>query len=270
MADASARLGGPDTQCDCKGTAKKYCPTDPSRLQGKLGQSKECHECQNPGRIDHGGGCISAVSVLSEGGFSGIIQAWLYRAIHKGVIGTPTRLHNGGHHGSAENHGEKPRGEGPTAMKEDPDQNRQASDGQPDDRDMIDGQVKVGRGEELSHESTGGLGPRLPECGVEAGPEMDDPSQQEDPEDPREEKEEDGRHETPLKQLSQSWDEETGQRGDHIPRTTLSRCGAVVHGEALTCEPISVQPPMIRIDQKRPARWSMGSVCQDHFSVASL
>jgi len=32
----------------------------------------------------------------------------------------------------------------------------------------------------------------LPECGIKAGPEMDDPSQQEDPEDTRENEEENG------------------------------------------------------------------------------
>jgi hypothetical protein len=159
MTDAPPGLGGPNAKSNGDRASEKDCPPDPSRLLGKLGQRKEGHEGKNPGCIDHGSGGIRSVSMLSERCFAGIIQSGLNRPVHEGIVGTPARLHNGGHDGGAEDDGKKPRGEGPAVMKEDADQDRQTGDSQPDDRDMVDGQMEVGRGEELIHKSKGGLGP---------------------------------------------------------------------------------------------------------------
>ena len=70
------------------------------------------------------------------------------------------------------------------------------------------------------------LTPWLPDCGVEASPEMDDPAQQENPENPSEDKEEDGGQQAALKELSQSGDEEARQGGDYVTRGALS----IAHG----------------------------------------
>jgi len=62
----------------------------------------------------------------------------------------------------------------------------------------------------------------LPESGIKAGPEMDDPSQQEDPEDSGENEEENGGEQASLKQLSQTGNKEASQGGDDIAGRTLS------------------------------------------------
>lgn len=62
----------------------------------------------------------------------------------------------------------------------------------------------------------------LPECGIKAGPEMDDPSHQEDPEDSGENEEENSGEQASLKQLSQTGNKEASQGGDDIAGRTLS------------------------------------------------
>jgi len=51
---------------------------------------------------------------------------------------------------------------------------------------------------------------------------MDDPAEQKDPQNPREDKEEDGGQQASLKELSKSGDEEARQGGNDIPGGSLS------------------------------------------------
>ena len=67
----------------------------------------------------------------------------------------------------------------------------------------------------------------LPEGGIEAGPEVDDPAQEKNPENSREDEEENGCEQSPLKELSEPGDKETRQRGDDITSGAL----AVAHGQ---------------------------------------
>ena len=62
----------------------------------------------------------------------------------------------------------------------------------------------------------------LPEGGIEAGPEVNDPAQEKEPENSCEDEEEDGSEQSPLKQLSEPWDKETRQGGDDIAGRSLS------------------------------------------------
>jgi hypothetical protein len=75
---------------------------------------------------------------------------------------------------------------------------------------------------------------------------MDEPSEQEDPEDAGEDEEENRRKESSLEQLSESGDEETRQRGDDIA------CGALAvgHGEVL-CGTLSDSKQKVEIPEKK-------------------
>jgi len=62
------------------------------------------------------------------------------------------------------------------------------------------------------------LARRLEESGVEYGPEMDDPPEQDKPEDCRQTKLDDRHQQSALKQLSQAGDEETTECGENVAR----------------------------------------------------
>lgn len=91
------------------------------------------------------------MAVLPEGGFARNIHSQTDRPINKGFLGLLPRLHDEGHGSSTQNHGEQTGSKGSTTVKEDTDQDRQTGDGQADDRDMVDGQMDMCRGEESLH-----------------------------------------------------------------------------------------------------------------------
>lgn len=62
----------------------------------------------------------------------------------------------------------------------------------------------------------------LPQRGIEDGPEVDDPSQENDPEEAGQDEVDDRHEEAPLKQLPQAGDEEATERSDDIARRSLS------------------------------------------------
>jgi hypothetical protein len=151
MADPPTGLSRPDAQTDRNRAPQEDSPTDPGRLPGKLDQRQEGKECQDSSGINEWSRNISTVGVLPKGGSPSLIQAGLDRAIHEGIIGGSTRLHDRRQHGGTEDHGQQSRGQGTTAVKDDADQNRQAGDGESDDRNMIQGDVEMGRREEGIH-----------------------------------------------------------------------------------------------------------------------
>jgi len=149
--DPSSGLCSPDTQTDGNRATQKDGPADPRRLTGKLDQRQERQERQNSGCINERSRDIGTVGMLPQGGSPSLIQAGLDRTIHEGIIGGATRLHDGGHRAGAEDHPQQSRGQGPAAMKEDADQNRKAGNGKSDDRNVIQGNVEMGRREEGVH-----------------------------------------------------------------------------------------------------------------------
>jgi hypothetical protein len=66
------------------------------------------------------------------------------------------------------------------------------------------------------------LARRLEKSGVEDRPQMDDPPEQDKPEDCRQTKLDDRHHQSALKQLPQAGDEETAECGENVTRRTLA------------------------------------------------
>lgn len=151
MADPPTGLSRPDAQTDRNRASQEDSPADPSRLTGKLDERKERKKCKDSSGVNKWRRDVSSVGMLPEGGLPRIIQSWLDRSIHEGIIGSSSRLHDRRQHGGTEDHGQQSRGQGTTAVKDDADQNRQAGDGESDDRNMIQGDVEMGRREEGIH-----------------------------------------------------------------------------------------------------------------------
>jgi hypothetical protein len=89
--------------------------------------------------------------MLPDSLLSSSIHRGLDRSVHERFLSRLSGLQNRGHHSRAEYHGKQTGGEGSTAMEENTDQDRNAGDGKTDHRDMVEGQVDVGGGEELGH-----------------------------------------------------------------------------------------------------------------------
>jgi len=62
----------------------------------------------------------------------------------------------------------------------------------------------------------------LPQGGVEDGPEVDDPPQENDPKEAGQDELDDRHEQAPLKQLTQAGNEETTERRDDVARRPLS------------------------------------------------
>jgi len=151
MANPASGLGRPDAQSDGESASHKHCPTDPCGLTGKLYQGKKRHQRKNPRCIDHRGGEISTMAVLSECGFTRNIHPGTDRSINKGFISPLSRLYDEGHGSCTQNHGEQTGSKGSTTVEENTDQDRQAGDSQADDRDMVNGKMDMCGGEESLH-----------------------------------------------------------------------------------------------------------------------
>ena len=151
MADAPASLRGPDAQGDGDGATQEDGPADPSRLTGKLDEGKQRHQCKDSRCIDDGSGGLCPVTMFPERRFPGDIHAGFDGAVDKGFLGTLSCFHDGRHGRRAEDDGQKTGGEGAPAMKEDSDKDRQAGDGESDDRNVVECQVQVGGSEESLH-----------------------------------------------------------------------------------------------------------------------
>ena len=65
---------------------------------------------------------------------------------------------------------------------------------------------------------------------VQNRPEMDEPSEKDEPQNSRKDELDDRHQQSPLDQLPEARDEETAQRRDHVPGRTLS-----CHGKTLQC-----------------------------------
>jgi len=151
VADPTTGLGRPDAQCDRECVSYKHCPADPCGLTGKLDQGKKRYQRQDPRCVDHRGGEIGTMAVLSEGSFTRNIHPRTDRSINKGFISLFSCLHNEGHGSGTQNHGEQTGGKGSTTVEENTHQDRQAGDSQADDRDMVNGQMDMSGGEESLH-----------------------------------------------------------------------------------------------------------------------
>ena len=104
MADPPTGLGSPDTQTDGNNASQEDSPTDPGRLPGKLDERKERKECKDSSGINKWRRDVSSVGMLPEGGLPRIIQSWLDRSIHEGIVGSSSRLHDRRHRANTENH----------------------------------------------------------------------------------------------------------------------------------------------------------------------
>ena len=104
MADPPTGLSRPDAQTDRNRAPQEDCPTDPSRLTGKLDERKECKERKDSSGINKWRRDVSSVGMLPEGGLPRIIQSWLDRSIHEGIVGSSSRLHDRRHRANTENH----------------------------------------------------------------------------------------------------------------------------------------------------------------------
>ncbi len=61
----------------------------------------------------------------------------------------------------------------------------------------------------------------LEESRIENGPNMDDPTQKDEPQSSRQDKMKDGHEKPALNQLAKTWNEETSQSGDNVACGTL-------------------------------------------------
>lgn len=151
MADPSPRLGRPDTEADRDGTSCENPPPDPCRLTWKADQGNEGDKRQETGGIDERSGNPGPSGMLVEGRIARIIHRRLDRTIHKGLPCPLARLHDRGSRASAEQDRQQARGKRSTAVKENADEYRKTRHRKSDDRNVIEGKMQMGGGEERGH-----------------------------------------------------------------------------------------------------------------------
>jgi hypothetical protein len=83
--------------------------------------------------------------VFAKRRFPRRVHPGVYCAIDKRFPGRFPGLHDEGHCPDAEQNGKKARSQGSVTSKEEAYQNREAGDGEPDDRYMIEGQMEMSR-----------------------------------------------------------------------------------------------------------------------------
>lgn len=155
MADPSTRLGRPDAESDRDCTSGQHPPADPCRLTRKADQDDQGDESQETGGIDKGSGNPGPSGMLVKGGIASLIQRRLDRSVHKGLPGPLARFHDRRGRAGAEKDRQQTRGEGSTAVEKNADEHRKTRHRQSDDRNVIEGEMQMGRSKERVH------GPRL-------------------------------------------------------------------------------------------------------------
>lgn len=155
MSDSPPCFCRPNTQTDGDCTAQQNTPGDPGRLPWEFDQEEQGKERQDADGIDHGCRGGGTMGMLFEGRIARRIHSRINTPVHKGLPGGLSGLHDEGHRADTQQDSHKTRGQGTAAVKDDADQYRKTGHGNADDRDMIDGEMKMGWSEKSLHHCEG-------------------------------------------------------------------------------------------------------------------